>query len=247
MDIDKTTDHIQRPFYGKASFPACFHGRDSDGSMDSLNPCTAIRRSYHMPTEILLRIFHYAIGSSGCRIKWQHASTDKYRFHYPHTQLMPNEIARSTCTLCPLLNLYNWALVNRQWNAIVTPFLYTEIDIHTLAIPAHAVERPVLFRRDIWPFGTATEQVATSLTCVLAEPPSSPRVGTVLPMLKYGYHAKLRTRKFRRGKDEGLLIPGHMMQWKKWAGSSPAEDQEYLVEFEYAPGEFELENVSKKS
>lgn len=226
------------------SIPTALTDDQQHAPAEQNQPAPSERRSYHMPTEILLRIFHYAIGGPGCRVKWQHAATDEYRFHYPHTQSTPNEIAQTTCTLCPLLNLYNWALVNRQWNAVVTPYLYTEIDIHTLAIPAHVVARPILFRRDIWPFGTATEQVATSVTCLLAEPTTSERIGQVLPVPKYGRYARHQTRPFQKKRDQGLLTLGSMVQWQKGNGIEPTEDQEYLVTFEYAPGEFEIENVT---
>lgn len=193
-----------------------------------------------LPTEILLKIIQYALGSPGCRVKWQYALTDEYRFHYPHVQFTPNEIAHSACTLCPLLNLRNWSLVNRHWNSVVTPFLYSEIDIHTLAVPGHVVNRPVLFRREVLP--SATEEVATSVTCVLAEATASKRVGQVVPVPKYGQYATLRTRRFEKDKDQASLSEG-ILRWQKWNKKVALEDHEYLVEFEHAPGEFELENV----
>lgn len=123
---------------------------------------------------------------------------------------------------------------------MVTPFLYSEIDIHTLAIPGHVVNRPVLFRREVLP--SATEEVATSITCVLAEATDSDRIGQVLPVPKYGQYATLRTRRLETDRDQASLSES-ILRWQLWNKTVALEDQEYLVEFEHAPGEFELENV----
>lgn len=199
------------------------------------------RRPTFFPTEILLKIFQYAIGGPGCRVKWNFDETDHYRLHYPHAEATPNDIAKSTCTLCPLLNLYSWALVNRQWNAVVTPILYSGIDIHTLAIPGRVVKRPVLLRRDVWPFGINKEKyTSSSVTCLLAEPTLSENLGRVVKIPKYGTHARMVTRQFEKGIDDDLVGAEIIESRHKWDKTSPREDQQYLLEFEYAPGEFEI-------
>ncbi|KAF8470749.1 hypothetical protein BDZ91DRAFT_847048 [Kalaharituber pfeilii] len=221
------------------SIPAVHAHPSTDGLLEP-DGGTSLRqrKSYRrIPTEILLQIFHYAIGSPGCRIKWQYASTPHYRFHYPYTDSIPSEIAQSRCTLCPLQNLYNWALVSRQWNAIITPYLYSELDLHMLAIPAHAVHRPVLLRRDIWPYGTEKE-VSYSATCLLAEPTGNGKLGQTIPVPKYGNHAKLVTRRLR-DQDKKRLGLNELARRHRLNRMVPTPDQQFVLDFEYAPAEFE--------
>lgn len=69
-------------------------------------------------------------------------------YYHPGDAYTPESTA-STCTLCPQLSLYHWALVNRVWNAVATPLLYRKLNLNIWAIPGRTVARPVFIPGEV--------------------------------------------------------------------------------------------------
>ncbi|KAI5804227.1 hypothetical protein DFH27DRAFT_646026 [Peziza echinospora] len=182
----------------------------------------------HLPAEIVAEILHFARLPVPTRALPRPPSSRKYP-----VEPGVGEIADRTCTLCPLANLRNWSLVNKMWNAVATKLLYTDLDLHMLAIPGRTCPRPVItkFRTEsgwvdlvLWASPSKSEVLAQGA-------PDTPS------RLEFSTSAMIGVRPVVPGADDVKLIEStsQMLWYQRPFDELHAADpdRQYVIEYRY--------------